>query len=702
MIDEVIRVRIAVEGSPLRTPPAKDQGAIGKRRFDSLGLVAAGFFLLAVGLAAVPAFRAGPATLAGLLLLAGLAGVAFVGLAAFRGLGRESPTAGEGELADLLAGIVEPAAACAADGILLAVNGAWREAMGGARRLPKSEGLFPALADALKGVTGEGTIVVGGVERPARVTPLGVGKLLLRLPPPPPAAAGSEAGAAGQAKTSPQPARLDPFAAASPFGAALIEGPDPLEGVILEANAALAGIVGAEAVKGARFGDLLASVSRDHAAASLAERRPNPYEVALGARAEKTAHLYLARAGARWVAYLLDVTDQKTMQLQLAQRNKMESIGQLAGGIAHDVNNQLTAINLQLDQLAVRHSLGDPSYENLSQIRETSNSIGNLVGQLLAFSRKTTIQRAVLDLGELISNFEVLLRRLLREDVRLVTEYGRNLPQIRADKTQLENAVINLVVNARDAVRAAGGGTIRMRTARLTASEAVDLGYTGGGGGDLALIEVSDDGPGIAAEVIGKIFDPFFTTKAVGEGTGLGLATVFGIVKQSDGWINVVSRPGEGAAFRIFLPVHIAPLTVETPAPAGKTRIAPRDLSGAGRILFVEDDVSVRHSAALLLRARGYEVLEAADGEEALVLAEKHAGTIDLMISDVIMPGIDGPTLLRKARPFLGAAPVMFISGYAEAEFSDFLEGETGVSFLAKPIDIKSLSQKVKQQLAAA
>jgi two-component system cell cycle sensor histidine kinase/response regulator CckA len=701
MIDEVIRVGIAVEGSPLGTPPAKDQGAIGKRRFDLLGLLAAGFFLLAVGLAAVPAFRAGPATLAGLLLLAGLAGVAFVGLAAFRGLGREAPTAGEGELADLLAGIVEPAAACAADGILLAVNGGWSEAMGDARRLPKGGCLFPALAEALKGVAGEGTIMVGGVERLARVSPLGVGKLLLRLPPPA-SAAGPDAAAAGQAKTSPQPTRLDPFAAASPFGAALIEGPDPFEGVILEANAALAGIVGAEAVKGARFGDLLAAVSRDQAAASLAERRPNPYEVALGARAEKTAHLYLARAGARWVAYLLDVTDQKTMQLQLAQRNKMESIGQLAGGIAHDVNNQLTAINLQLDQLAVRHSLGDPSYENHSQIRETSNSIGNLVGQLLAFSRKTTIQRAVLDLGELISNFEVLLRRLLREDVRLVTEYGRNLPQIRADKTQLENAVINLVVNARDAVRAAGGGTIRMRTARLTASEAVDLGYTGAGPGDLALIEVSDDGPGIAPEVIGKIFDPFFTTKAVGEGTGLGLATVFGIVKQSEGWINVVSRPGEGAAFRIFLPVHIAPLTVETPAPAGKTRIAPRDLSGAGRILFVEDDVSVRHSAALLLRARGYEVLEAADGEEALALAEKHAGTIDLMISDVIMPGIDGPTLLRKARPFLGAAPVMFISGYAEAEFSDFLEGETGVSFLAKPIDIKSLSQKVKQQLAAA
>ena len=167
---------------------------------------------------------------------------------------------------------------------------------------------------------------------------------------------------------------------------------------------------------------------------------------------------------------------------------------------------------------------------------------------------------------------------MLREDIRLVTEYGRDAPQVAHDKTQLEIAVINLVVNARDAVRAGGGGTIRLRTARLTASEAVDVGYTGGGPGDVALIEVTDDGPGIAAEVIGRIFEPFFTTKAVGEGTGLGLATVFGIVKQSDGWINVASPPGEGATFRIFLPAHIARLTVEPPAPAGKTRRPSRSV----------------------------------------------------------------------------------------------------------------------------
>ncbi len=215
----------------------------------------------------------------------------------------------------------------------------------------------------------------------------------------------------------------------------------------------------------------------------------------------------------------------------------------------------------------------------------------------------------------------------------------------------------------------------------------------------MALIEVADDGPGIAPEVIGHIFEPFFTTKAVGEGTGLGLATVYGIVKQSDGWISVLSPPGEGAIFRIFLPEHIPPVSVEPPPGEAAPRFAARDLSGAGRILFVEDEPLVRGIAARLLRERGYEVLEAADGEEALDIARAHPGGIDLMISDVVMPGLDGPALLRAARPFLGDAPVMFISGYAEAEFSSVLEDEAGVSFLAKPLDITSLAERVKQAL---
>jgi two-component system cell cycle sensor histidine kinase/response regulator CckA len=245
-------------------------------------------------------------------------------------------------------------------------------------------------------------------------------------------------------------------------------------------------------------------------------------------------------------------------------------------------------------------------------------------------------------------------------------------------------------------------GVVRIHTARLTHTEALALGYTDAPEGEYGMIEVADNGPGIVPEVMSKIFEPFFTTKPVGEGTGLGLATVYGIVKQADGWISVHSEPGQGAAFRIFLPVYNPPPSAQViPAPV-RARPQARDLSGAGKILFVEDEDAVRGVAARLLRARGYEVIEAADGEEALELAEEHAGKIDLLISDVIMPGMDGPTLLKNARPFLGDIPVMFISGYAEAEFSDLLEGEEGVSFLAKPIDIKSLAERVKQQLQLA
>jgi two-component system cell cycle sensor histidine kinase/response regulator CckA len=285
--------------------------------------------------------------------------------------------------------------------------------------------------------------------------------------------------------------------------------------------------------------------------------------------------------------------------------------------------------------------------------------------------------------------------------VKLETEYGRDLPLVRADKSQLETAVMNLAVNARDATRAQGGGVVHIRTCRLSRETAVRLGYAAAPAREFAMIEVSDNGPGIPPDVLSKIFEPFYTTKPVGEGTGLGLATVYGIVDKADGFIHVDSAPGQGAAFRIFLPVHRPhpAAAAEAARPPVRAKPAARDLSGAGRILFVEDEDAVRGIAARLLRARGYEVIEAADGEEALALAEQHAGTIDLLISDVIMPGMDGPTMLKKARPFLGTAPVMFVSGYAEAEFSDLLEGETGVSFLPKPLDIKSLAERVKQEL---
>ena len=676
----------------------------GRRRgLDPLIVAAAAFFLMAIGLASVPAFKAGAANLAGMLLLAGLAAVAFIGLIAFRNAAREAPAAGEAELIDLVQALDEPAAACVSDGLIVAANGAWRDTVGSARRLPKNGGgLFAALTDARRDGRGQGAMKSGKAERQTSITLIGQDRFLLRLVPAASPVVNPAIAAAAQARAIETPTALDAFASASPFGAALIDGADAFAAPILEANPALVAIAGTGARAGATLGSLIKPESLAEVSASLAAGRASPFEVTPAAAPDRTANLYLVPAGSRTVAYLVDVTEQKKMQLQLAQRNKMEAIGQLAGGVAHDFNNLLTAIQLRLDELLLRHSLGDPSYEGLSEIRQTAVRAADLVRQLLTFSRKATVQRTTLDLGELVSNFQVLLRRLLREDVKLETDYGLNLPLVRADKAQLENAVMNLVVNARDAVHANGGGAVRLRTARVSESEAFALGYAGQPMGEMAMIEVADDGPGIPPEVIGNIFEPFFTTKAVGEGTGLGLATVYGIVKQSDGWISVESTLGHGAAFRIFLPIYVPPILAEPPVLATRPRTAARDLSGAGRILFVEDEEAVRGIAARLLRARGYEVIEACDGEEALELAELHAGGIDLMISDVIMPGIDGPTLLKKARGYLGSAPVMFISGYAESEFSDLLEGEPGVSFLPKPLDIKTLAERVKQQLQGA
>jgi len=696
----------ARDGASPRRPAA---GA--RRGAEILTAAAVTFFLLAVAFTAWVAMHASPVLLATLMLLAGLAGVACLGLFVLRG---SSEPHAEGELSadQVVAALEEPAALAGADGRVLAANEGWRLAMGKSQRLPKTgsaaASLFAAMAAARRGEPARAALRAADGERPALVSALGERRFLIRLSAAPGAALALPAAAlevltAFSTASGPPPKVLDAFAAASPFGAALLDGEDPFAAVILEANPALRAVAGGGEA-GQAFGELIEPTSRAEAALRLAQASAGaaPLEVRLAYDPSRIAHLYLAKTEGRWVAYLVDVSEQKQIELQLAQSQKMQAIGQLAGGVAHDFNNLLTAIFMQLDVLASRHPVGDPSYEGLNEIRQTSARAADLVRKLLAFSRKQTVQREILDLGELISEFEVLLRRVLYEDVKLATEYGRNLPRVRADRSQLETAVMNLAVNARDAVRAHGGGKVTIRTARLTQEQARELGYPTAQG-DQALIEVSDDGPGIPPEIRDKIFDPFFTTKPVGEGTGLGLATVYGIVKQSDGWIHLESRPGEGAAFRIFLPVHhAAEVAAAAPAPAQPKRPVARDLSGAGRILFVEDEDAVRGVAAKLLRARGYEVIEAASGEEALELAEAHAGAIDLMISDVVMPGMQGPDLLKQARRYLGGAPVMFISGYAESEFSDLLEGEANISFLPKPIDIKTLAERVKQELQKA
>ncbi len=672
------------------------------RSFDPLLIVMAVGFVVAVAALAYPAFRADPTSAPGLVLIFTVGAVALIGLFAFARSETRKPL-GDATI-DLLDAMAEPAALVWSTGQVLAFNAAWAEANGTTVVLPKGKSasaLYMAFAQARAGEQGRAIVVIGEREQEVLIGQAGEERFLVRAAPEAVLPVGAGVSPRHAATSNAVESRA--MAAGAPFGSAVIAADDLFSGKVEEANAALAVLTGPAAARDAAFGHLFDPAGVAEARLKLDGGSSGPIELVARAHPDRMLHLYVAPEGDRRRIWLFDVSAQKSMELQLSQAQKMQAVGQLAGGVAHDFNNLLTAIQLQLSGLLERHPVGDPSYEGLNEIRQTAIRAADLVRKLLAFSRKSTVRRERLDLGELVGEFAVLLRRLLREDVRLETDYGRDLPVVLADKSQLETAVMNLAVNARDAMRGVvepGAGVVTIRTARLTADEARLLGWSAAPTSAVALIEVADSGPGVPPELLDKIFEPFFTTKAVNEGTGMGLATVYGIVEQAGGHINVSNAAGGGAVFRIFLPEAAEAELAAVPV-VEKVAKAPRDLSGAGRILFVEDEAAVRGIAARLLRQRGYEVIEAEDGEQALELAEQHAGTIDMMISDVIMPGLDGPALLKKARQYLGDAPVLFISGYAESDFSDLLQDEVGVSFLPKPLDIKTLAERVKQELHA-
>jgi len=495
---------------------------------------------------------------------------------------------------------------------------------------------------------------------------------------------------------------LEDYAEAAPFGAALVSGLELLTAPLAQVNARFGLMIGQD-LTGRSLSEVLTTSSLDELSQAMVLGQKNPHEVQFIARPQQFYGLHLARVSDGWRVYAFDISEQKKLEQTVAQSQKMQAMGQFAGGIAHDFNNLLTGFKLRNDQLLQMHPLGDPSYEDLNGIKQIIARAEDLVRNLLAYARKQTVKRVTLNVGELVSEAEVLLRRLVREDIKLVTNYGRNLPDVHVDKGQMEMVMMNLVVNAKDAMKPMGGGTVSISTTALSQKDAVALGFAEAPVIGAAMIEVRDTGPGIPQDIIDQVFEPFFTTKPQGEGTGLGLSTVFGIIHQSGGQIFIESPVGQGACFRIFLPAWLEKEKPQSQTkPAAELRQTPKDLAGVGRILFVEDEQIVRGLAAKLLRQRGYEVLEACDGEEALMIIESEEGRFDLLISDVIMPGLDGPSMLRKARPILGDhVPVMFISGYAEFEFSDLLEVEANVSFLPKPLDIKTLAERVKEQLAA-
>jgi two-component system cell cycle sensor histidine kinase/response regulator CckA len=396
--------------------------------------------------------------------------------------------------------------------------------------------------------------------------------------------------------------------------------------------------------------------------------------------------------------YALDMTDQRKLEAQFAQSQKMQAVGQLAGGVAHDFNNLLTAIIGFSDLLLLKHKPGDPSFSELMQIKQNANRAAGLTRQLLAFSRRQTLRPQVLELPLIVDDLTVLLKRMIGEKNHLGVEHGRNIWPVRADVVQLEQVIINLVVNARDAMP--DGGQITIRTSNVEHEEAAGLRLEGMLPADYVLIEVEDTGTGMSAEVLEKIFEPFFTTKELGKGTGLGLSTVYGIVKQTEGYIYPVSKVGVGTTFKIFLPRHVP--TIEDTAKVAAASAPARDLTGHERILLVDDEESVRAFSAKALRATGYEVFEADGGEEALEVLEEQDFKIDLMISDVAMPEMDGPTLLKHVRKRMPDLAVIFVSGYAEESVRRDIEDDVSVEFLPKPYSLDQINSKVKEVLQQA
>ncbi len=388
--------------------------------------------------------------------------------------------------------------------------------------------------------------------------------------------------------------------------------------------------------------------------------------------------------------------DPQRLEAQLAQTLRLQAVGQLAGGIAHDFNNLLTAMIGFCDLLLLRHRPGDQSFADVMQIRQNANRAASLVRQLLAYSRQQTLQPRVISLSEVLAELAHLLRRLIGSNIDLKLEHGRGLHPVLADQGQLEQVVINLVVNARDAMP--DGGTLTIRTANTT----LDQPLAGAGEpvppGDYVRIDVVDTGTGIPPEIVDRIFEPFFSTKPVGAGTGLGLATVYGIVKQSGGHVAIESVLGKGTVFSIYLRRHAEKATALARREGEEEA---RDLTGAGTILLVEDEDAVRLFSARALRNKGYKVIEARGGQAALDIMGQSAEPIDLLITDVVMPEIDGPALVKEVRARRPDMKVIFISGYAESSLRD-QAGEASLNFLAKPFSLKQLAGKVKDVLEAA
>jgi two-component system cell cycle sensor histidine kinase/response regulator CckA len=475
-----------------------------------------------------------------------------------------------------------------------------------------------------------------------------------------------------------------------------------------------------ESLKGQELVGLLSEEDRVRIAAKLSAAAdglvdPEPIEVRPEQPSDRAVMLYLSRldsapdgasgsdsslgtgAAGGLMLHFIDVTEQKNLETQFAQSQKMQAVGQLAGGVAHDFNNLLTAMIGFCDLLLLRSLPSDPSFADIMQIKQNANRAANLVRQLLAFSRQQTLQPRVLNITDVLYELRHLLERLIGENIRLDVVHGRDLGLAKVDQGQLEQVIINLAINARDAMP--GGGTLTIRTANIRRDQELRRGHEMMPAGDYVLIEVADNGIGISKENLARIFDPFFSTKELGSGTGLGLSTVYGIVKQTGGFVFVESAPGRGAVFQIYLPRYQAVDGALSARADVTDSVTVRDLTGHGTIMLVEDDDPVRIFGARALRNKGYMVIEAKSGEAALEQIRDAPEEIDLLITDVVMPRMDGPALVRQVREKHPQMKVIFISGYTEDAFRQSLDSGSDIDFLPKPFSLKQLAIKVRDVL---
>jgi len=497
----------------------------------------------------------------------------------------------------------------------------------------------------------------------------------------------------------------------APVGIAVVE----LDGAIGTCNLALQSMLGIDhdTLSGKPATDFVVPEHRLAAAEELAKVLGGSVtgthlEVKLRGKREVIAQLFVSPTHedgdiSGLIIHFIDATEQRNLEVQFAQSQKMQAMGQLAGGVAHDFNNLLTAMIGFCDLLLLRHGPGDPSFADIMQIKQNANRAASLVRQLLAFSRRQALQPRLLNVTDALAELSNLLRRLLGETIELKMVHGRNLGMIRVDPGQFDQVIINLAVNARDAMP--GGGSLIIRTQTAQVDEAIKRGPELMPPGDYVCVEVADTGTGIPRDYVARIFEPFFSTKEVGAGTGLGLSTVYGIVRQTDGFIFVESEPGQGAIFTIYLPrfeseaeahpqirAQNADLAAEINAPA--EAVEP-DLTGRATVLLVEDETAVRTFGARALRNKGYQVIESGTGEQALEVLHGN-NTIDVLISDVVMPGMDGVTLARLVHLERPEIKIILISGYSEDVARDGIDPNEGFHFLPKPFSLRQLASAVK------